>query len=510
MAKQWYINSGTAARDGNVIVPLVDGEEAWLDILAAIRSAKETIHMTFWMLHLDHELDRPASLEFKDPSERYKNTLHSLLLEKKQKGVTIRILLWVPASIPSTELELLQLIGVSMLPFSNPKVNFGVPAVSIALILDLRILKYAIEGKFEVLIEQHPTHRLGSWHQKTIIVDGRIAYVGGMNARQNDWDAKHSADDYRRMPHTSTGLERTKRQQNKTATEYPPRHDFMVRTEGALVMDIQNNFIGRWNCAIDNKNFFYRRLTKLSAATSLPKSSGSKSGQIVRTMPNHPSTPLGETGCFEMYVRAIRNAEKYIYIEDQYFRSERIALELANACRKNPKLILVVVTPPDYAVEFEEQNLALASPSTFWTHDSFRIIKAAVPEFCLFYLQVNSTDAAGNQILVKVNTHAKLMIVDDEWYTIGSCNINERGFIYEGEMNISVHDPADAFNLRKRLWSEHLEAACPDDIVLATRLWFDHATENHKAAKERRKPLSRVFGFAQAGPALPLTRKTWM
>jgi phosphatidylserine/phosphatidylglycerophosphate/cardiolipin synthase-like enzyme len=506
MAKQWYITSGSAAREGNVIVPLVDGEETWLDILAVIKSAKETIHMTFWMMHLDHELDRPASLEFSDPAQRYKNTLHSLLLEKKRQGVTIRILLWVPATIPTTEIEVLKLIDLSILP---TPVRIGLAAASIGLILDLRILKYAIEGKFAVLIEQHPTHRIGSWHQKTIVIDGRIAYVGGMNARQNDWDATHSAYDYRRMPHTTTGLERTKRQKNKAETEYPPRHDFMMRIEGALVMDVQNNFISRWNSAIDNKNFFYRRLTKLNAATSLPKSSGSKSGQIVRTMPLHASTPLGETGCFDMYVRAIRNAEKYIYIEDQYFRSNRIALELARACRQNPKLLLVVVTPPDYAAQWEERKLALASPSTIWTTDTFNVIKAAIPEFCLFYLQVSGTDAGGNHVLIKIDTHAKIMIVDDEWYTIGSCNINERGFIYEGEMNIGVHHPADAFSLRKRLWSEHLQVTCPDDIVNAARLWFDHAAANHKAATERRKPLSRVFGFTQHGPLLPATRKTW-
>jgi len=154
-------------------------------------------------------------------------------------------------------------------------------------------------------------------------------------------------------------------------------------------------------------------------------------------------------------------------------------------------------------------NLALASPSTFWTKDTFKIIKSAIPDFCLFYLQASDTDASGNQIFVKIDTHAKIMIVDDEWYTIGSCIINERGFIYEGEMNIGVHNPVDAFDLRKRLWSEHLEVNCPDDIVKATRLWFNHATENHKAAKERRKPLSPVFAFAQDGPMLPISRKTW-
>ena len=507
MAKQWYISSGSSAREDNLIQPLVDGEEAWLDILRVIQDAKETIHMTFWMMHLDHELDRPTSLEFRSPSERYKNTLQAVLLAKQQAGVTIRILLWVPLSIPATESEMLKLVGDLMVPTIG-SFKIGAASASIALVLDLRILKYAIEGKFQVLLEQHPTHPAGSWHQKSIIVDGKIAYVGGMNARQNDWDSKHSVFDYRRMPHDSTASERSKLRDRKAETDYHPRHDFMTRIEGGLVMDVQNNFISRWNSAIDRQNFFYRRLMKLSAMTTPPKSSGSKSGQVTRTMPKCPVTPIGEIGCFEMYVRAIQNAEKYIYIEDQYFRSDRIAQELAKACRNNPELLLIVVMPPDYFAQWEEQKLALASPSTFWSTDTFKIIKAVRPEFCLFYLQVNDVDARGAQLLIKVDTHAKLMIVDDEWYTIDSCNINERGFIYEGEMNIGVHNPADAFSLRKRLWSEHLQVTCPDDILKAARLWFDHAIENHKAAKEKRKPLSRVFGFSQEGPLLPMTPKT--
>lgn len=509
MTKQWFINSGSPARGSNVIVPLIDGEKAWIDILGAIRASKECIHMAFWMMNLDHELDRPARLEFAEPADRNGNTLHALLLEKAQMGVKVRILLWVPSTIPATEMEVLKLLGESILPNPIAKLKLFAAPPSLGVFLDLRILKYAIQGKFEVLIEQHPTHAIGSWHQKTIVIDGVLAYVGGMNARENDWDASHSLYDYRRMPHASTASERVRAKNNKTKTEYPPRHDFMTRVEGPLVFDVQANFIARWNGAIDNKNFFYRRLTKLSAVTTPATGSGNTTGQITRTMPRYKPTPMGLVGCYEMYVRAIQNAERYIYIEDQYFRSDRIAQELAKACRNNPKLILIVVTPPDYAAQWEEVGLALASPSTYWTTDTFNIISSAIPNFCLFYLQVSGMDAGGNQIFVKVDTHAKIMIVDDEWYTIGSCNINERGFLYEGEMNIGVHSPVDALNLRKSLWSEHLQLNCPDDPAVAAKLWFEHAAQNHRAEKERDPPTSRVFAFAQNGPLVPVTRKAW-
>jgi phosphatidylserine/phosphatidylglycerophosphate/cardiolipin synthase-like enzyme len=509
VTKQWYIGTGTPARDGNVIVPLVDGEEAWLDILAALRGARDTIHLMFWMMHLDHELDRPAALEFQNPADREKNTLHTVLLDAQRRGVTIRIILWVPSTIPASEIDVVKLLVGVVIPNGIGSIKLAVAAPSVAFILDLRILKYGLERKFQVLIEQHPTHSIGSWHQKTVIVDGRLAYAGGMNARQNDWDSQHTVFDYRRTPHDTTGKERAKAKAARAETRYPPRHDFMTRIEGPLVMDVHNNFVSRWNQAIANKNFLSSGLAKLSAMTTPPSGAGAASGQIVRTMPRYPPTPLGETGCYEMYLRAIQNAERYIYIEDQYFRSDRIALALASACRANPKLILVVVTPPDYLAEWDEVNIAVASPSTYWTSDSFNIIKAAVPEFSLFQLQVTDTDARGDQIFLMVNTHAKVMIVDDEWYTIGSCNINERGFLYEGELNIGVNHPDDAFALRQRLWTSHLQTPCPADIVDATRLWYQHATENHKAQQAKRKPPSRVFPFVQDGPLIPATRKSW-
>ena len=53
------------------------------------------------------------------------------------------------------------------------------------------------------------------------------------------------------------------------------------------------------------------------------------------------------------------------------------------------------------------------------------------------------------RLFVPIDLHAKLMIVDDEWYTIGSCNIHDRGFKSDGELNISVHDSSTK-ELRKK------------------------------------------------------------
>ena len=56
-----------------------------------------------------------------------------------------------------------------------------------------------------------------------------------------------------------------------------------------------------------------------------------------------------------------------------------------------------------------------------------------------------------------IYVHAKVGIVDDAWLTIGSANLNEHSLFNDTEMNIVTHDPALARETRLRLWAEHLE-----------------------------------------------------
>ena len=56
-----------------------------------------------------------------------------------------------------------------------------------------------------------------------------------------------------------------------------------------------------------------------------------------------------------------------------------------------------------------------------------------------------------------VYVHAKLAIVDDRWLTVGSANLNEHSLFNDSEVNVVVHDEQLARETRLRLWSEHLE-----------------------------------------------------
>jgi phosphatidylserine/phosphatidylglycerophosphate/cardiolipin synthase-like enzyme len=77
-----------------------------------------------------------------------------------------------------------------------------------------------------------------------------------------------------------------------------------------------------------------------------------------------------------------------------------------------------------------------------------------------------SDEAPGGMFYRPVYVHAKVGIVDDRWLTVGSANLNSRGFGGDAEMNISLADPRVAAELRLALWMEHLQASLQEGAAL--------------------------------------------
>ena len=475
----FFVTTGTPAREQNLVMPLVNGEESWRWIYNHIMAARESIHLCFWAFQSEHELVRNAADMYAPVSRRRAFTIAHLLNERRRAGVRVRILLW---------------------DYPLAARNLGDTYVRLA----------GSIGHFEVLYHSHPSI-IGSWHQKTIVIDGSVAFVGGMNAKSNDWDTDdHNAIEVRRAPF---GMEPADRRRIPRALDHsitnPPRHDYMTVMTGPIVADVQANFVERWNQLVSERADYSSQTSRLPAPTTPPATSDVKA-QITRTMPAYPPTPRGETGIKDTYIKAIRLAESYIYIENQYFRSAPIAQELAAAMTRNPSLRIIIVIPPDYLSTVEPgESWVFGTPSTYWTNAAFDTLRAARADFTAFYLQSTYVDRRSRRVFVPIDLHAKLMIVDDAWYTIGSCNINDRGFDTEGELNVSVQH-GSALALRKRIWGQHLGASCPDAIADAVRLWFEHAAENHRAWSAGSAPRSKIFPFNQAGPLLPAVPRSWI
>ena len=151
--KDYGINIGYPIRDKNFVLPLINGEEAWRTVFNHIKNAEKSIHMCFWALEGNMELIRNKNEVLSDPGRRKKNTLYNILYEKARAGVKVRILLW---NYPV-----------------NARRQFADPTIGLS----------GSIGRFEVIYQPHPL-LIGSWHQKTIIIDDKLAFVGGMNAKR--------------------------------------------------------------------------------------------------------------------------------------------------------------------------------------------------------------------------------------------------------------------------------------------------------------------------------------
>ena len=78
-----------------------------------------------------------------------------------------------------------------------------------------------------------------------------------------------------------------------------------------------------------------------------------------------------------------------------------------------------------------------------------------------------------------IYVHAKTMLVDDAWATIGSCNLHSFSLSGHSEMNAAIWDPKVVRAFRCELLAEHLDRDTADiDDQTALRLYRDIARAN--------------------------------
>ena len=480
----WFTRVGTPPRAGNKAAVLVDGAQTWASVSADLKAAKQNIRIATWLCRPDIELIRPKELAVTEPAERADYRFGPLLDAKAVQGVKAWVLIWGMAYTP---------------------------------ILNSWLFKWYWRAKdrIELMEQDHPKF-IGSYHQKTLTIDGRIGYCGGMNIKENDWDTNdHPVFNPHRNPHRTRKAFRRLVYEKKKCTKFLPRHDLTIRFEGPVVRDLSLNFVERWNQCVDAQRrslrgriwLWLRRRLGHKAARKLPPPAepeprparaGGQLAQIART------TPEGEEGIRDLYRRAIRNARRYIYIENQYFRSPSLADELAKACRKNPKLRLIAVVWP-----IKDGKKSLLNPSAYWTAKAQDAIRRVRPNFQLTRLLSADRSADGSVQYITVDMHAKVVIVDDVWLTVGSANINERGFKFEAEINAAILDKKTARDLRLRLMAEHLKIPNHEaesklgDVDAAFDLWEEQCAANERARANGQVAASNVHHFIQESYNFP-------
>ena len=194
--------------------------------------------------------------------------------------------------------------------------------------------------------------------------------------------------------------------------------------------------------------------------------------QILRTYPAkrpaYPFAPDGERTIARGYASAFARARRLIYLEDQYFWSDLAAATLADALRREPELHVIAVVP-----RFPEEDARFGGPPEQYGQRLAweRLREAGGDRFAMFDLENDE----GTPIYV----HAKVCVVDDQWLTIGSDNLNLRSWTHDSEIMCAVVDPDGTLprSLRTSLWAEHLGLAQDDprlsDLSGAMALWHE-------------------------------------
>src|SRR5690242_4379856 len=344
-------------RPGNRVELHVDGASAFPRLVEAIRGARSHVHLAGW--HFTPEMKLEGA------------TLRELLAETAER-VDVRVLQWAGAPLPLFHPDRREVRQ------SREQLSRGT-----------RI-------RHELDARERPMH---CHHEKLAIVDGEVAFVGGIDLSLLGGDRR---DDSAHPPRGDLGW-----------------HDAASRLEGPSVADVASHVAMRW-----------AEVTGEELAAADSRERGDVELQVVRTVPNgvYDRLPHGDFTILESYLRAFRSAEQLIYLESQFLWSPELVRVLADKLRNPPSddFRLVVLLPAQAKNGQEDTRGQLG-------------------------VLVDADDGAGRFLACTlwqagpggkpVYVHAKIGIVDDRWLTIGSANLNEHSLFNDTEMNVVTHDP---------------------------------------------------------------------
>jgi len=154
----------------------------------------------------------------------------------------------------------------------------------------------------------------------------------------------------------------------------------------------------------------------------------------------------GERSITDQYLLAIKAARRSIYLENQALPVPEITSELEQALKRGVHVVLLVPSEPEeYLSEWRLRPERKAI---------FEQLEALVRYENFTLTGISGQTRSGGRAYVYV--HAKIMLVDDAWATIGSCNLHSNSLFGHSEMNAAVWDRDVVQALRCQLLLEHL------------------------------------------------------
>ncbi|XP_036138455.1 phospholipase D2 isoform X4 [Monomorium pharaonis] len=353
---------------------------------------------------------------------------------------------------------------------------------------------------------------------------------------------------------------------DRTNTPRMPWHDIGVLVQNAAARDVARHFIQRWNATKlekANQNPCYPYLLPKSYKNCKSYASFIKEAnrhnvkcQVLRSVSSWSAGFLDsetvERSIQEAYIQAISEAERYIYIENQFFITlasmekgavknqigETLLKRILRAHREGAVFRVFVVMPllPGFEGEVGGPSGRPLQAITHWNYNSIsrgkdailnRLLEAGIEdpsEYITFHGLRTHSMLNGTLVTELIYVHSKLMIIDDNTVICGSANINDRSMVAtrDSEIAVIIHDQEFedgrmnnipflcgkfASSLRKQLFREHLgllntkENINIDDAIIRSfykDIWCARSKRNTETYEEvfHCIPTDKVVNFA--------------
>ncbi|KAK7318749.1 hypothetical protein RJT34_03456 [Clitoria ternatea] len=541
-------------------IPLEGGRmfqhnKCWEDICYAILEAHHLIYIIGWSVFHPVRLVRESTKPLPSGGEL---SLGELLKYKSQEGLRVVVLIWDDRT--SHDKFLLKTDGVMQTHDEQTKKFFKHSTVHCVL-----SPRYA-SNKLSIF-KQQVVGTLFTHHQKCVLVDTQAsgnnrkitAFIGGLDL----CDGRYDTPEHRLFDDLDTVFHNDFHNPTFQISSCGPRqpwHDLHCKIDGPAAYDILTNFEQRWRKAKKWRDFRLKKVTnwhddallRLDRISWILKPSCSNDEDAVHiTDEDDPegwhvqifrSIDSGSVKGFPKdfkeakaqnlicgknlkidrsihtaYIKAIRSAQHFIYIENQYFVGSsyhwpsykhagannlvpmELALKITNKIRANERFSVYIVIPmwPEGV-----PTSAAVQEILFWQGQTmsmmYKIIADALKKaglsdqyhpqdylnfYCLGkrenqYPESPINQSSENRALVSVRksrrfmiyVHAKGMIVDDEYVIIGSANINQRSLDGSRDTEIAMgayqpqhtwteknsHPHGQVYGYRMSLWAEHV------------------------------------------------------
>ncbi len=365
---------GISFSHDNSVTLLMNGQEKFDDLFKAIDQARSSIHMEY----------------FNFRNDSINRVLMSHLAPKVKQGVEVRLLFDA---------------------FGNSSNNSPMRKADIKRIRDLGIEIY----EFDPIRFPWVNHVFSRDHRKIVVIDGQIAYTGGMNV----------ADYY---------INGTK--------QVGSWHDMHCRIQGTEVNTLQSIFLKIWN-KVSKQNVhgakYFRGLGHDDYFHGLKPDTCCTAGhKMVGIINREPRT--SNKIIREFYTNAIRYAKDSIKLINPYFTlNHALKKALRDAAKRGVKVEIMLSVKSDIPLTpdcgFYNAHKLMKHGCTVWLYK---------PGF----------------------HHTKIIMVDGRFCTVGSANLNARSLSWDYEENAVIIDPCTTREL-----NDLFERQKPDSFILTPESW---------------------------------------